>query len=1363
MVISIYNKHRMKPIENLKSKLNLFTLNFHNAKCGKDYNKQSYPFIKKVNLHLSGWSFIFSLGLLLWIILIFDSVNYDLENLNLSIRKIQTQDKEFFRNLTIVYYDRFIFTQNEVNVTKNENFLETENKYFYSNDLIIDKDSIKNFIDLSVDKNYSFLMRKFLFTRQTLPLIIVLCTLNFVLFLASFLTPKFPKIYFSFIFFLFGLNFHLLSGILRSFLSFSSDSILCLVVLQLFLKLIIVTKAKFKWLCIMIISFFTLVSEFIMMYLFHFKIPETLTYYLIANDLINVLTIIICYISELNSKINFILLRQSEFEREYLSNLIFNLEEGFFSYNKGNISMINRSMQKIVDNYEKILNLKTETEISNNEKLFALNSPENYEMSNADLFENFKQNIFSAERNRFVNASRIIIENFLENLTDLNMDLPIEIINLIIGCNESREAGQDGIGKHEKFDNSGNIHLIQNLDSKYCISNFSLEKFTEKVKEYLHNLNLKNSKSNFKDSTHGNFSEKGFLNFIILGNIEMKNIFYTNLNSSSKEDTTRLSLSNKKYQVSFRLIDHEEERGLYLEMMFNDVSKATQLEREKTVDNCRSLYLSKVAHELKNPLTSLVELQEGIKDTLAIDRKSPSQILKKSNSIIFNKVLSLADHSKLICRIMEMFLKDFYVFANLKESCLNECDQGANCIYCKQQKVCTKCNVCNNCEESKFTYFNYNGLVSSCLESFRQLSIFEEKNIKFEQLHFDKKHQTNCNSNVDNELNKGIYVNNCEGKTLCFNNYNNNLICRNYMLSHNPYSHNNKIKDIKYHNMNNINKNCITLSSAPNTSRNKDNRHEMKYLDNIDNKDKYKRNCNHMVDQDNPHNKINLFSPEMKFGAGNKRKNNNLTKFTHVNNINNLNIKKDFNNLIFSDADTCHKYPNYNSINCIKPLSHSTETFMIRTDQEILRSIIFNIIYHSYKNTFEGEIKITSEFLSTNSLLLCFYDTGLEIDPQFIKSLVNENQKLFLENNSNNNIFIRKNSVYSRKLNNMKIQENNFAFPITSTHFSQPPIKKLFTRDLSQITGDKFNKYFGIFIAHNLVKKLGSNLKIESSESGNKYSFVLNLKTQNSMCFTDRPHQTYQSTILQSSIPVPKCNIIANKTNNQNFNLDSNFSKQTEVNNFPFDLNKLNLDFLSSFHLGNSNDSFTTSNRLDTDSKLGSDLSNIIYDENLGNILKIFNSSPNTKSFSQKNNTISDIEQHSKTKKILIVDDEKLVRGTLKRYFKRLTQQNEHQYEVIEAENALEALNFIHESFISKNLFDVIISDEYMPFMKGSYFIKIIRHIYNDSSFLSKRINIISHTAFDTPEIKAILRENGADCIWNKPIAYEEFKNYFVN
>ena len=70
--------------------------------------------------------------------------------------------------------------------------------------------------------------------------------------------------------------------------------------------------------------------------------------------------------------------------------------------------------------------------------------------------------------------------------------------------------------------------------------------------------------------------------------------------------------------------------------------------------------------------------------------------------------------------------------------------------------------------------------------------------------------------------------------------------------------------------------------------------------------------------------------------------------------------------------------------------------------------------------------------------------------------------------------------------------------------------------------------------------------------------------------------------------------------------------------------------------------------------------------------------------------------------KLLIVDDEKLIRDVIKEYA-----ENE-KYEIIEAENGIEALEKMKEEDI-----DLIILDVMMPKMDGNTFLKEIRNQYN--------------------------------------------------
>jgi len=134
--------------------------------------------------------------------------------------------------------------------------------------------------------------------------------------------------------------------------------------------------------------------------------------------------------------------------------------------------------------------------------------------------------------------------------------------------------------------------------------------------------NLKNLNSNLPDEIllcfNGNVenildliyeivnNEESFTSFTYLGLISFKvDTYKENTNFSSS------NINDSKYQIMFRIVSHESEEN-YLEIMFQDVSEVVQVEREKAVLNTRSLYLSKIAHEFRNPISAIMELTSNI-------------------------------------------------------------------------------------------------------------------------------------------------------------------------------------------------------------------------------------------------------------------------------------------------------------------------------------------------------------------------------------------------------------------------------------------------------------------------------------------------------------------------------------------------------------------------------------------------------------------------------------------------------------------------------------------------------------------------------------------------------------------------------
>ncbi len=62
--------------------------------------------------------------------------------------------------------------------------------------------------------------------------------------------------------------------------------------------------------------------------------------------------------------------------------------------------------------------------------------------------------------------------------------------------------------------------------------------------------------------------------------------------------------------------------------------------------------------------------------------------------------------------------------------------------------------------------------------------------------------------------------------------------------------------------------------------------------------------------------------------------------------------------------------------------------------------------------------------------------------------------------------------------------------------------------------------------------------------------------------------------------------------------------------------------------------------------------------------------------------------------------------------------------------------------------------------MKGSTLIKLLKQIYHENNFY--KVNIISHTAFDSNEKRQFILDNGADHILGKPVNFNGLKNLIL-
>jgi CheY-like chemotaxis protein len=130
--------------------------------------------------------------------------------------------------------------------------------------------------------------------------------------------------------------------------------------------------------------------------------------------------------------------------------------------------------------------------------------------------------------------------------------------------------------------------------------------------------------------------------------------------------------------------------------------------------------------------------------------------------------------------------------------------------------------------------------------------------------------------------------------------------------------------------------------------------------------------------------------------------------------------------------------------------------------------------------------------------------------------------------------------------------------------------------------------------------------------------------------------------------------------------------------------------------------------------------------------------------------------------RVLLCDDEYLIRKTLDRFLDTLSRENSKiKFEIDHAENGYECLSQIYKSHNEGIYYDVLIIDETMPFIKGSQMIFLLKSMIMDNAM--KNIIIVSFTSYDSPDKIDYIYSQGADYVMTKPMTYDDFKIFFTD
>lgn len=426
----------------------------------------------------------------------------------------------------------------------------------------------------------------------------------------------------------------------------------------------------------------------------------------------------------------------------------------------------------------------------------------------------------------------------------------------------------------------------------------------------------------------------------------------------------------------------------------------------------------------------------------------------------------------------------------------------------------------------------------------------------------------------------------------------------------------------------------------------------------------------------------------------------------------------------------------------------NTKIEKIYSDLQIFKSLIFNLLYQAYKYTISGVI---------------VFKVSL-IEEDFIVG----------DNNHFINFEICHNGACINEANLMRNSNSSL-------------VENVFINNnvMRNETVDSFNNNFQLFISNLYAKNLGSRLNFEVIERGEiKYAFKIVSKQ-------DRPNSNINKRVLSlgniKPLPVISKSIEGKKRNkiisspliNHNIEMESeggcffpchirgvsNCTPRTVEREFQMDL-PLNLrhsiydmemdvdvHIISEKSENNPEPFSVKSIKIDEEMEIKyPDSDNCLIQNNSSEVkssLKNLFNSTNRTSFSKF---------LKKDYRVLIVDDEVLIRKTLFRFFTRYSNESNINIEIIQSENCFEALNAIYQNFLENKFIDIMFIDETMPIIKGSELINLLKQLDNKNSFY--KIKIISFTSYDSNEKKQYILSQGADYILSKPLTYDDFRKF---
>jgi len=137
---------------------------------------------------------------------------------------------------------------------------------------------------------------------------------------------------------------------------------------------------------------------------------------------------------------------------------------------------------------------------------------------------------------------------------------------------------------------------------------------------------------------------------------------------------------------------------------------------------------------------------------------------------------------------------------------------------------------------------------------------------------------------------------------------------------------------------------------------------------------------------------------------------------------------------------------------------------------------------------------------------------------------------------------------------------------------------------------------------------------------------------------------------------------------------------------------------------------------------------------------------------------IPNSNNHEVVLRILVVDDEKLIRQSQINIIKKFLGKKNTLFEIEECQDGIECLFKIYVGIVDGIKYDLIITDETMNFMNGSFMAKILKKLITDN--IIHEIKIFMVTSYD-PENYADLQGTILEKIYTKPISMNIVEDIF--